>query len=249
MTKATQNCKALGELLPMMNDRNDIRLERLWGEGKIRAFISHKAEDKKLATDLKSSLREFGITSFVAHEDVEPMKEWQSEIERALFSMDILVALMTENFSESNWIDQEIGVAVGRGVRIFPIALGKDPYGFIGKYQAIAGSGKRSGQIALEIFSYLLRDDEVSDEAKDLAKDAYILAVARAGRWDDARFLSYFLDMIDGLSSQQEEDLVKAFNHNPEVYGSDAFPSEIVHQLKRMTGKTYTFDGNKLYRV
>ena len=42
-------------------------LERLWGQGTVRAFISHIAEDKKLATDMKNELANYGIASFVAH--------------------------------------------------------------------------------------------------------------------------------------------------------------------------------------
>ena len=80
----------------------------------------------------------FGISCFVAHSDIEPTRTWQKEIEKALFSMDVLIALMTEDFSDSNWTDQEIGVAIGRNVLILPIRMGADPYGFIGKYQAIS---------------------------------------------------------------------------------------------------------------
>jgi len=42
---------------------------------------------------LQSSLRRFGISAFVAHVDIDPTKEWQDEIEAALFSMDALAAI------------------------------------------------------------------------------------------------------------------------------------------------------------
>ena len=72
--------------------------EGLWGDGAFRVFISHVAKDKEFAASLKVSLERRGIASFVAHEDIEPMREWELEIERALFSMDVLVALLTEGF-------------------------------------------------------------------------------------------------------------------------------------------------------
>ena len=228
----------------MMNDRDDSGLKQLWDEGGLRVFISHKAEDKKLATDLKTYFCQYGIASFVAHEDIEPLKEWQSEIERALFSMDGLVALMTDKFSESDWTDQEIGVAVGRGVPIFPIHLGKDPYGFISKYQAIPGAGKSASSIATEIFTLFLGSDGVSDNLKNLAKDSYILAVSKAGSFDRANYLSKFLTRIDELSHQQAEDLVKAFNENSQVRGAFRFRSIIATELDRMTGKNYVLNGD-----
>jgi hypothetical protein len=100
-------------------------------------------------------LEEYGISSFVAHEDIEPTKEWQEEIEKALFSMDALAAILTSKFNDSKWTDQEVGVAVGRGSLIIPIRKGMDPYGFIGKYQGMQGDGKTIRQVAERVFRIL----------------------------------------------------------------------------------------------
>jgi hypothetical protein len=135
-------CKAVVERLIDM-PKHVISQEaelRIWGEGGYRVFLSHKANVKSKATALKEALSLFGITAFVAHKDVKPTKKWQDEIENALFSMDALVALMTKDFHESYWTDQEIGVAFGREIPIISIKLGQDPYGFIGKFQALSCS-------------------------------------------------------------------------------------------------------------
>ena len=227
----------------MMDDIDGSGFKQLWGEGRLRIFISHKSEDKNFATDLKTYFYRYGIASFVAHEDIEPLKEWQSEIEKALFSMHSLVALMTDKFSESNWTDQEIGAAVGRGVPIFPIHLGKDPYGFISKYQAIQGVGKSASYITSEIFALLLSSDGVSDNLNNIAKDSYILAVSNSSSSDQANRLSKFLTCIDELSHRQAEDLVKAFNENSQVHGAFDFRRKIATELKRMTGKSYVLNG------
>ena len=129
-------------------------LARLWGPGAVRVFVSHTAEHKEAATSLKKWLAQYGIASFVAHEDIGPMKEWEDEIWKALASMDILAALLTEDFSQSKWTDQEIGFAVGCKVPVIPIRMGKDPYGFMGRYQAISES--ESNRIAEAVFRYVL---------------------------------------------------------------------------------------------
>ena len=129
----------------MVSPNTEREAEGLWGDGALRVFISHVAKDKEFAASLKVSLEGRGMASFVAHEDIEPMREWELEIEHALFSMDVLIALLTEGFSESKWTDQEVGVALGRRVPILPIRMGKDPYGFMAKYQAIPGSDRASG--------------------------------------------------------------------------------------------------------
>ena len=218
----------------MINGKWAENLTQLWGEGAVRVFISHKAECKEVATQLKTCLSSYGIASFVAHEDIKPMQEWQGEMEYALFSMNVLVALLTCEFSESDWTDQEIGVAVGREIPIIPIRMGKDPYGFMGKYQAIKGSTS-SAQIAADIFECILRHDE----SKLLAIDAFIMAVAQSASYHEANSLAKHLSDIEELSSEQIKSLVHAFNNNSQVHKSYGFTNDIVGHLERLTGRNY----------
>ena len=150
-------------------------LDRLWGEGVIRAFISHTHDHKVDAAEIQTYLTRYGFASFVAHEDIEPMREWEPEIERALFSMDFLIALLTEEFSKSKWTDQEVGVAFGRKVPIIPVRWGRDPYGFLGKYQAISGA-IGNYKIAEEIFRCIIGHENL----KASAADAFISALANS---------------------------------------------------------------------
>ena len=53
-------------------DVNEID-ESMWESG-FRVFIIHRVKDKEKATKLKKRLARFGITAFVAHEDIEPSK-------------------------------------------------------------------------------------------------------------------------------------------------------------------------------
>jgi len=116
-------------------------IKRIWGDdATFRLFLSHKAEVKSKVASLQEELGMFGISSFVAHKDIEPTLEWQNEIENALSSMDGFVALMTDKFHESNWTDQEVGFAFARGVPIVAVRLGRDPYGFIGKFQGLTAN-------------------------------------------------------------------------------------------------------------
>jgi hypothetical protein len=126
-----------------------------WEPHHFRLFLSHLSSFKKPTGNLQNALRRFGISAFVAHVDIEPTREWQNEIEAGLFSMDALAAILMPGFKESNWTDQEVGVAVGRGVPVIPIIRGLDPYGFIGKYQGLKVDGKTVAQVAFEVFRIL----------------------------------------------------------------------------------------------
>lgn len=230
----------------MLDYRSDDRLEKLWGPGAIRVFLSHKSEFKVGAAKIEAHLSNYGIASFVAHEDIEPVQEWVVEIELALSSMDVLVALLTDKFSESNWTDQEVGVAVGRGVLVIPVRLGKDPYGFIGKYQAVPGVGKSAAKLADEIYEVILKSDKISDEKKRLASDdtvnEYISKVAEAGRFAVANPLARHLPNIRKMSPSQEEALVRAFNENSQVRYAFDFREIITSQLERLTGHNYVLN-------
>ena len=123
-----------------------------WEEGKFRVFLSHLSKKKAWTAELQEALLTFGITAFVAHSDIKPTLEWQGQIETALATCDALVALLHVGFHESNWTDQEIGFAMGRGVPVFSVRFGQDPYGFIGKTQAFQGVEKEPIEIAEELF-------------------------------------------------------------------------------------------------
>ena len=213
-------------------------LNRLWGPGAIRIFISHVAKDRALAAKIRDGLTEFEIASFVAHEDIEPTAEWQTEIKRALFSMGMFVALLAEGFSESKWTDQEVGIAIGRDVPIVPVSLGVDPYGFIGKYQAIRGISKSWDQILDRILGVLFKRDGIREEAVD----AFIKRVADADSFARANSLARYLPMIDQLSSDQEQSLVEAFNTNSQVYCARQIYPVIADHLKRTTGNCYRLE-------
>ena len=228
--------------LMVMNEITDDNLERLWGEGAIRVFISHTSEHKKEAANLKMWLSGYGIASFVAHEDIAPMMEWQNELIRALESMGILVAMLTEGFSRSYWTDQEVGFAVATKVPIVPIRMGRDPYGFMGKYQAISISGDFNSSIAEKVFNYALRDDKL----KAQATDAFIVALRSSSDFYRANHLARRLKEITELTSLQEQALVDAFNQNRQVSGAWVVKENIALELKRLNRNDYEIDGDRL---
>jgi hypothetical protein len=125
----------------------------------FRIFISHISKDKDKAMRLKECLAPYGISGFVAHEDIHPTLEWQNEIERALFAMDAFIAIHTPGFSASYWTQQEIGFAVARSVKIISFKMGEDPTGFISKHQAMPRRQRTAEEIAKEIDSLLSTDE------------------------------------------------------------------------------------------
>jgi hypothetical protein len=116
-----------------------------------KIFISHIAREKEKAAKIQYHLLKNKISSFVAHEDIEPSLDWQSTILAALISMDILVALVTPGFHNSYWTNQEVGFAIGKNTPVISVKIGDDPKGFIGRFQAIPGKGRYPKDIVSDI--------------------------------------------------------------------------------------------------
>lgn len=159
--------------LPASKSTGIVPPPRAWEDTKLfRLFISHVSKDKDKANRLKECLAPYGISGFVAHEDIHPTLEWQIEIERALRSMDAFIAVLTEGFSKSIWTQQEIGFAVGRGVKIISFKMGEDPTGFISKHQALPRRNRTAEAVAQEIDQLLMSDDHTAERLTD-AKTVY----------------------------------------------------------------------------
>ena len=184
-----------------------------WGSGLFRLFISHVAKHREFAHEVRDELHSYGISSFVAHDDIEPTKEWQRVIESALSTCHCLLALLHPEFHRSKWTDQEIGHALGRNLLVIPVQFGVDPYGLMGKYQAIRGSKMSINTLTERIFSILNGDSNTnrqlaesvvrflgSSSSFDEANERMML-VNELEYWDDriTRLARSFRDSNDQL--------------------------------------------------
>jgi len=103
---------------------------------KFKVFLSYSSLDYELAKEIKNFLEVFGLNVFLAHTSIEPSLDWVEEIHKNLNDCDIFIPLLTEAFKESNWTDQESGIAYSFKKIILPIKIDLDPYGFLSKFQA-----------------------------------------------------------------------------------------------------------------
>jgi hypothetical protein len=230
LSEATDWRAQSGLLIGATKQASEASIKRLWSENKYRVFLSHKAEVKKETAQVKDRLALFGISCFVAHEDIHPTMEWQDEIENALATMDAFVGLMTDNFHESDWTDQEVGYAFARGIPIVAVRLGRNPYGFIGKFQGLASRWETA---AIDVAKILIKQER--------ALSYYIHALKDCRNFDTGNMLAMALNSINSVSREQADLMVDAYNASFELRGSFGFngnrPSVygpgLVHYLRR----------------
>src|ERR1700722_11116633 len=186
-----------------------------WRKGMFRLFVSHLALHRKFAADLQTALLDFGISGFVAHNDIEPTSEWQTQIETALATCDALIALLHPNFHVSNWTDQEIGFAMGRGVPTFAIRFGQDPYGFIGRFQAFNGNGKAVASLANELFDAYRKNKQTRRRMSEVVVGLF----EQSNSFAEAKVRLGYLEDLDSWDTSFSARIRSAAEGNSQVSG------------------------------
>jgi TIR domain len=187
-----------------------------WQEGKLKVFLSHLSKQKSWATELQEALLSYGVSAFVAHKDIKPTLEWQVQIETALATCDALVTLLHIGFHESNWTDQEIGFAMGRGVPVFSIRFGQDPYGFIGKTQAFQGHGKDAAEIAEELFTAY----RVNKQTQAKMSEVLLSMFVKSGTFAQAKTRIGYLEDLETWGADFADRIRDAAELNSQISGS-----------------------------
>lgn len=200
-----------------------------WKPGYFRLFLSHVSQQKEKASQLKKAMRKYAVSTFVAHNDIEPTKEWQSEIEIALYTMDALAAILSTEFPESKWCDQEVGIAIGLKKPVIPIRDGINPYGFIGKYQGLTWIGKSAENISNEVFEIFSKDDRT----KLKITGALTTKLCQSESYAVSKETVSLLENLKGnITDEMSDKLIEASEKNSQI--SKAFG--VAQKIKSITG-------------
>ena len=179
-------------------------------EGKpIRIFISYSSDDKSLAGQIKLMLERYGLSVFLAHDDIPPLRDWQEEISNNLTVCDVFIPVLTRSFRESNWTDQEIGMAFGLKKMIIPLKVNTDPYGFILKLQACKLDVNNPRRSCLKIIK-VLRDSEFVESLID----CLVRALENACDFDDANKVIEELKDFENLKEEQINQIIRTSIRN-----------------------------------
>jgi hypothetical protein len=220
----------LGKHLGVESELAQVSAPSFWKPQEPCLFISHITAFKTEAMMYRNYLSVFGINGFVAHQDIEPTKEWQNEIEVALLTMDALLVLLSPGFNESMWTDQEVGVAVGRRIPVIPVRIGIDPYGFIGKYQAVQGLSRTVPDVCEEIVILLLKKPGIESKLTE----ALVRKLASSDSWAAAKKNMDYLERCQHLRPEMVKVLQKAIEENSQVRDSWNVPDRINALIKKI---------------
>ena len=142
----------------------------------VHIFLSYSHKSRKLAGELKEGLEYFDFSVFLAHEDIEPSAHWRTEIRKNLRECDVFIPLLTKSFLESDWTDQETGIALALKKKIIPVKVHQNPHGFIDSVQALKWNKDSSYITCWEVTDCLRIDDKFSQNAREGAISAFLSA-------------------------------------------------------------------------
>jgi hypothetical protein len=205
------------------------------------AFISYQTEDKFVAGKIKNILAEVGVSSFMAHEDIDVSQEWRLKILEEIGKADLFISLWSKNYNDSWWCIQETGIASFRTeMTTIPLSIdGSIPQGFAGNIQST-----KIDPANLSLQNLLPGIINANFEwGIDLISKS--IAGSRSFRGAEANF-QQLLPYIDLLSPEQGKEILEIAIVNDQVHHAGLCASEYLPPIMAKHGhllskKNYKF--------
>ena len=222
----------------------------IWKRGMVRLFISHRDEHKAKANELAQALEPYGISSFVAHDSIDPLTVWPAEIVKGLDTMEIMLAFVTDDFHHSGFANQEIGFALGGNIPIVSLKLQKgDPKGFIASQQALKCDYKKVADAAPQIYKLLA--DKLDN--RERLQTALIRAFVKSPNFGEAKLrFDRMNKVVSELSDSEVAEIANGFLDNDQLHNATYLRSgyqRLCKFLERTTGKAFVIAGKKITTV
>ena len=178
----------------------------------LKIFLSYSSADKVVVGEIKKGLESLDYEVFLAHEDIEPAEEWQDVILENLGTCDIFVPVLSQEFKDSSWTDQETGFALALGKLIVPIDLGYVPYGFISKYQAL-----KMRDNVIECCRKVRNVIRKNPAFKEIYDNLMINAFVNSSTFNEANGRAEFLQRYEPFTNPQINEIIKGYLHNNQI--------------------------------
>lgn len=183
----------------------------------IRVFVSHSSKDRNMVVDLERAMRELRMRPFLAHRDIEAGWSWREAIRKEITKCDILVALVTPNFRESEYTDQEVGAAWGLEKPVLAVLAGKAaPTGFIADLQGARYDRNHPPHTACEIMRFALSEIHGEERVVDMLAEM----LAKSESPQEVEYLATILiteQIKHGLTVEQYKSIKSARQSNAHV--------------------------------
>lgn len=112
---------------------------------------------------------------------------------------------------------------LGRGVPVFAVRLGQDPYGFIGRFQAFNGLGKSPAILAADLFSAYRKHKQT----QAMMPDILVRLLEKSLSFESARVRTGYLEELESWPPSFTKRIIAAVKNNSQVGSSWGVPSRL----------------------
>ncbi len=135
----------------------------------MKVFISHSTKDMKIIEEFKKLVEAQGIHAYIAVDDVQPGDILWKKIEDNIRSSNCLVALLTREGAKSGAVQNELGIARAKGIRIVAIVeKGVEAKGILAELEHIVLDRTRPDQALVSAAAYLGKLKKKKDDEGNL---------------------------------------------------------------------------------
>jgi hypothetical protein len=197
----------------------------------VRIFLSYSSKNKKGAGQVKKWLTEFGFNVFLAHDDIRPSLEWQKVIISNLKESHVFIPLITLEFNESKWTEQESGMAFITNKLIIPVSVGEglNPQGFLSIYQASKLDPKKLEKGCINIVK-AIKDDQ---RYASLVLDLLIKSLEKSRTFASSEWKTSIISEFDSFTKKQFDLILRAAINNNQVHIADGSRKDLQYLIKK----------------
>lgn len=87
----------------------------------FKVFLSHSAIDADWVTRIAALVRELGVVPYLFEDDKQPGRSVGEKLANVIGECDAFIAVITVAGGGSTYLNQEVGVAIGRGIPVIPV--------------------------------------------------------------------------------------------------------------------------------
>lgn len=118
---------------------------------RYRVFLSYAHEDRTYALKLRDYLDDLGL-AVMWDKSIGVGEKFSDRIRRDIAHAHLFIPLITETSLGRPWVHHETGFAMGLGVPVMTVAVGKGPEGMIGELQAsMVSADLRPDELAVSL--------------------------------------------------------------------------------------------------
>ena len=88
-----------------------------------KVFVSYSSQDWVAARLIVHVLEEHGIRCFFAERDLATGDPFDTAIVRRIWNSSLVIVLWSSRASQSQWVLQEVGIAVAQDIPVWPVAI------------------------------------------------------------------------------------------------------------------------------